>query len=537
MIRKRGEHGVIILTAIFFLIFLRIACNYFIISSDNAITETLLQSKTAEISAGKSEGTIYDRNMKPIVNAEKKYVAAVVPSAVNKEKTAEYAVDEKKFLEDYEKGEPFSFECRADTPQSEGLTVFELERRYSDDQPAQHIIGYTADDTGVAGLEYAYDKILRGDYRDNKVIYSADGFGRVLIGDGKVIEKSDASKSGVVTTIDLDLQKTCESVGSRMKKGAIVLADTSSGDILAMASFPRYSAVDIENAVNAENSPMINRALYSYSVGSIFKLVTACEALNEEKGREIYDCTGFINVEGQSFNCHKHEGHGKIDMPDAIKGSCNPYFIDISRKLDVSAFRSLAYSFGFGRENVLCAGVIGSAGTLPSVKELDIPAELANFSFGQGRLSATPLQITQLTCAIANEGKMPVLRLIKGVTLDGKKAANEKIPYYSTVMDEKTAQRLKNMMIYAVMTSETSNARIQNMLVGAKTSTAQTGRFDKNGNEYCHAWITGFFPAENPKYALTVLVEDGGYGNDAAAPLFAEIAEKIAGEHKTRKSD
>jgi len=83
------------------------------------------------------------------------------------------------------------------------------------------------------------------------------------------------------------------------------------------------------------------------------------------------------------------------------------------------------------------------------------------------------------------------------------------------------------MMISAVSNNEASNAKTVNTTVAAKTSTAQTGRYDKNGNEYCHGWITGFFPAYKPEYVLTVLAEDGGFGNDTAAPVFRKIADEI----------
>ena len=266
-----------------------------------------------------------------------------------------------------------------------------------------------------------------------------------------------------------------------------------------MASFPEYSYDDIDKALNDERSPLINRVLYSYSVGSIFKLVTACEGIKEGKSGYRYRCTGDIGIDGQHFNCHKYDGHGVLDMTQAMTESCNTYFISLSRRFDIGNFRSLAARFGFGKENFLCSGIVGSAGVLPTEEELSVPAELANFSFGQGKLTATPLQVTQLACAIANDGEMPVLRLIKGITVDGTTVENEKPCQMSRV----------------------------NTTAGAKTSTAQTGRYDENGNEYCNGWITGFFPAYKPKYVLTVLVEDGGYGNDAAAPVFREIADEI----------
>ncbi|MDE5862568.1 MAG: hypothetical protein K2H28_10310, partial [Ruminococcus sp.] len=98
------------------------------------------------------------------------------------------------------------------------------------------------------------------------------------------------------------------------------------------------------------------------------------------------------------------------------------------------------------------------------------------------------------------------------------------------VLERSVAKQLREMMISAVADNENSNARTSYTTVGAKTSTAQTGRTDKNGEELCHAWITGFFPADKPQYAVTVLVEDGGYGNDVSAPVFREIADRVSQE-------
>lgn len=525
--RRKAENGVIILVGLFFVVFAAIACNYYRIAAEQKYVSAAEERSLLKVTAGNSYGTIYDRNMIPLVNGETIRVAVAVPMALNRNDVAEYALDKEKFFEEFDKGMPFVFRCKDNTPESEGLTVFELPQRYSSEQPAQHVIGYISDNKGVAGIEYAYDSILRGDYGESSVTYSVDGFGRVLIGDGKEVVRSNAAESGVVTTIDADIQNICEECGSDIDKGAIVVADISTGDILALASFPSFSTEKLDESLSDERSPLINRALYSYSVGSIFKLVTACEAIEEGYDKFLYKCDGNLNVEGVNFNCHRLDGHGSQDMEEAMTNSCNTYFINLSRSYNTEAFRMLAYNFGFGKENYLCSGMVGSAGVLPTVRELLVPAELANFSFGQGKLTATPLQITQLTCTIANEGRMPVLRIIKGITLDGINTANEKNPQYSTVIEKETADQLKDMMISAISDNKDSNAKSRYVTVGAKTSTAQTGRFENDGNELCHAWITGFFPANNPEYAVTVLVEDGGYGNDAAAPIFREIVDKI----------
>ena len=532
MIRKIGEHRIIAVTAVFFIMFILLSADYYALSVKQTNVRAAEKNAEYTISADDSQGTIYDREMRPIVNAESKYIAAVVPSAVDIAETAGYAVDRADFLEQCVKGEPFTFECVKGTPESDGLTVFEIPVRYSDVQSACHIVGYLSDGTGADGIEYAYDSILRNENGENSVKYTMDGFGNVMIGDGKKVTRSAASQVGVVLTVDSDIQRICEECGKGIRKGAIVAADITNGDILAMASFPQYSCTDIGDALESNDSPLINRCLYSYSVGSVFKLVTAAEAIEEGMGGMMYECGGNIDIGGQIFNCHKADGHGLQDIGKAMTNSCNTYFIDLARCLDTAKLRQRANDIGFGRETLLCAGIIGSAGVLPTADELSVPAELANFSFGQGRLTATPLQITGLCCAIANGGEMPMMRLIRGLTADGEFVSGEKAVRLSRVMSEDTAKQLRKMMVSAVRDNKNSNARSKKVSVGAKTSTAQTGRFDEKGEELCNAWITGFFPSRKPRYAVTVLIEDGGYGNDAAAPIFKRIAEEIIKKKK-----
>jgi penicillin-binding protein 2 len=524
--RRRCENGVIWLTAAFFLMFTVIAGRYFTICFEQKHVSAAEERSEFTINAGESQGTIYDRSMKPLNNNAYVYKAVAVPKALDRDTVVEYALDREEFGEKFAEGDPFIFRCRSDTPESAGLTVFRLAERYSGRGTAHHVLGYISDGEGASGIECSYDKVLRTG-SENTVTYTVDGFGRVLIGDGKKVQRSRASGSGVVTTIDCDIQRICERCGSSIRRGAIVVADTESGDILGMASFPDYSPDDISAALSDEDSPLINRCLYSYSVGSIFKLVTACEAIDEGIADKCYECCGHIDVDGQNFNCHKLAGHGMQSMNRAMTNSCNTYFIALSRELDAEAFRKKAAQLGFGRETYLCSSMSGSAGVLPGDRELCVPAELANFSFGQGKLTATPLQITQLCCAIANGGEMPALRIIRGLTIDGKSVSGEKFIQSSRAMDVRTAGLLRQMMVSAVSGNPESKARSEKVTSGAKTSTAQTGRFDEKGEEMCHAWITGFFPADNPKYAVTVLVEDGGYGNDSAAPVFREIAEGI----------
>ncbi len=526
---KFGENRIIFLTVCFYLSFVLTTANYYRLASDMPEEAVQVEAQRSDltVSAGECQGTIYDRDMQPLVNREEKYIAVAVPSAIDCEEAATTALDREAFLSSCEKGRPFAYECRKDTTETEGITVFTIPVRYSGEQLAQHIIGYTSEGTGVSGIEYAYDALLRGNGSENSVTYAVDGSGRVMMGRGKTVIRSRRQDTGVVLTIDSRIQSLCEDCGKDIRKGAIIVSEVGTGEILALVSLPQYSRDDIGAALENKDLPLINRALYSYSVGSVFKLVTACEGIQEGWDNGVYECTGSKNICGQLFNCHKYDGHGLQTMTDALVNSCNTYFIDLSSHLDVHRFRQLASDFGFGRENMLCAGMTSSAGVLPTAEELLIPAELANFSFGQGRLTATPIQINQLTAAIAGGGVVHQLTLVKGLTADGRTVTNEKRLPGIRVIDRYTAEDLKKMMVSAVRENKSSNAYARGIRSGAKTSTAQTGRYDENGEELCHGWITGFYPADSPEYAITILAEDGGYGNESAAPVFRDITKGL----------
>ena len=219
--RKKSENRIIILVAVFFILFTLISLRYFYLSSETSYVKTNISDSFVTINADKSQGSIYDRNMIPLVNREYYYQAVIVPSAVNYDDISDYAVDRNYFDGKFKEGKPFSFICKSGLKESAGLTVFRIPKRYSGRQTAQHIIGYISENKGVSGIEYAYDRILRNDNNINSVTYSTDGFGNVLIGDGKSVRKSKSSDMGTVLTIDKNIQEICENTGRFMKKAQL----------------------------------------------------------------------------------------------------------------------------------------------------------------------------------------------------------------------------------------------------------------------------------------------------------------------------
>jgi penicillin-binding protein 2 len=351
----------------------------------------------------------------------------------------------------------------------------------------------------------------------------------VLEGAGAEVDFAPEPKSGVVLTLDADIQRAAVEAAARngLEKGAIVIMGMD-GDILASASFPEFNPADVESYLEATDAPLFNRAWNPFAVGSIFKLTAAAEALEQGITPEYtYHCRGSIAVAGNTFHCHSWAGHGVIDIHDAIVYSCNPFFIALASDISLTRYRARLTQFGFGEGTDFTAGLSAASGNLPTMTELQVPAERANLSFGQGKLTATPLQICRFTAAIAAGGEMPEPRLVKTL-IDTNGIEAEQIKARPVrVMSEQTAEFLRTSMVDTIAVS-VQTARPRTVTAGGKTSTAQTGVFKADGTEMVHVWFTGFFPAVNPRYAVTVLVEDGISGTLTAAPIFAEIADELS---------
>ncbi|MEG0614796.1 MAG: penicillin-binding protein 2 [Oscillospiraceae bacterium] len=483
------------------------------ISQDEKLAKTALNQGSYTISVAKTYGNIYDCNFKLLNNNNYKIMAVINPTIDNIKQILPLVSDLKSFYKQVQNGKPFVTELKSQPENSEILT-FNIPIRASENQLAPHIIGYTSENMGVCGIEKAYDKFLRSSVNQLTVSYNVDGKGKVLYGKGKSFEPEKPMKSGVVTTLDLEIQKIAEQAAKLMEKGAIIV--------------PTFTPVSVEKFLDDENSPMINRAFSAYNVGSIFKLVTAATALEEGISPNLaYDCKGIIDIDGQNFKCHKLDGHSVLDMKGAMAESCNTYFIDLSKQISSADFISKAAILGFGRENYLADGIISASGNLQTTSQLYNPAEKANLAFGQGMLTATPLQVASMTAAIVNGGKLTEPRLVLGTTSDGWSIPNSGETVYTNAINPTTAAILRNFLINDIINPSTAAARPENVSAAGKTSTAQTGRFDENGVEYSEAWFTGYFPANEPKYVVTVLVENGKSGNSSAGPIFKEIAEKV----------
>ncbi len=522
----------------FSITFVVIISRLVIINSDDRILKISQNYGKYIISSAGSYPPILDRNFNKLTNEEFDYYAVVSAKDKNLPNIVKIIDNNDLYYSNIQKNYPFLCKITSNSADLDdpNLLYFKSYVRNDENQLANHIIGYRSSGEGICGLEKTYDDFFTSKYTENTAIFDVDAVGNVL--DGIKVEKSYAKEqnSAVVVTLDKNIQEICENAlyNSSFEKGAAIVMNVKTGDILASVSKPDINLTNLEESINDENLPFVNRVFSEYSVGSIFKLVTATAALESGISPEFsYFCDGSIDVNGQHFNCHKWGGHAEIDMFEAMEFSCNPYFIAISEFIDNEKYLEIAGKYGFGTEQVFTKDLISSSGNLPTINDLKIPAEKANFSFGQGKLTATPLQICSMTATIANGGVYNTPKLIVG-EIENNVFTRENKVSCSRVISPKTAEYLSAFMV-DVVNSSNSMSKSNYFQSAGKTSTAQTGNFDSYGNEIYNCFYTGFFPSNEPKYSITILIEGGKSGNLVAGPIYKQISEQIFFYNKNKK--
>ncbi len=500
-------------------------------TGEYAAQASLNNTKSIEVSDARAP--IYDCNGKLITNTQPLYFAAVKPTAEALAALAD-VLDLKEMetvKEKISKGYPAV--VLVDTPYIDcaDIQIIKTASRYSNEQLAAHLIGYTgAEDEGVCGLEKGFDTLFSDNRRRISAVFASDAQGRTL--DGAQITQrvdSDYKSSGVYLTIDSDIQKIVESCmdNSDVKMGSVVVLDHETGAIRAMASRPVFDPSDVAESLDDKNSPFINRALCAFAVGSVFKPAIAAAALEQGLSFGItYNCTGSIEVGGVEFGCYEHRAHGTVDMKGAIEKSCNSYFIYLAQKLDKESLVSTLSALGFGRGTELCNGIESASGVLPQADSLDSSAAVANLSFGQGSLLATPLQIGAYMNTIASLGMYKEPFLIEK-TIDAEQTTYvHKMRAEERVLSERTSQLLAAFLQSAVENGNGSGAKPNGCTAAGKTATAQTGTFE-NGVELYNTWFAGWFPVEEPRYVVVVMKERGSGGASDCAPVFKKIADAM----------
>lgn len=480
-----------------------------------------------------ARGTIYDRELRPLAGGKSEYRAVITPSHETVEYVSKvFEPQQLAQMEDRLTGTaPFVIKVDDATVDGTGVDVFSAQKRYGSVKTAEHILGYVnMDGNGVSGAERVFDEVLAKNSGYLKATYTVDARGRKLSGtQPQVIDSTVLSRAGVVLTLDADIQSIAETAALKyLDKGAIIITDIESGDILACVSCPRYDPESVAQYLSDSDAPLINRAFSCYDVGSVFKLVVAGAALENGIGDDfIYNCTGCVEIGNNQFHCSMREGHGEIGIEEAIAYSCNTYFINLAQQLGGDRILEFAQKAGMAEAVEVCDGWVTDAGVLPDSAELQNPAALANLSFGQGRLMLTPLHLSKLVGAIANNGvaAQPNIFIgyndIEGNIINASQRSEERL------LSSENANKLKQYMRACVVYGTGKNVETSRAVCAAKTGSAQTG-IKVDGHNIVQAWYAGFFPYEEPRYACVVLAEDGESGAATAGPVFAYIADELS---------
>lgn len=496
-----------------------------VIATGNYSAVAIEQSQY-KIDISRLRGTIYDCNMVPLTNNKIKTVAAVSPTPKGVVAINSCAAEEslENALEILKTNKPTVCEVEK-TLDCEGIAFTNVYTQSYEDYAACHLIGYTdSSGHGVSGLQKAYDELL---FSENFVsaIFSVNGLGDVLEGIDPYFENDYSIVSnGVVTTIDINIQNVVEKAAESLNSGCIIVSEVKNGKIRALASRPTFDINNLTEALYKENSPMINRALLAYSVGSVFKPCVAACAIENDGGSYIFNCEGSLEIADRKFRCHNISGHGIMNLHNALAQSCNCFFYNTAIELGGDSIYKMAASLNFGSKIKIAENLYTSDGEIPTLTSLNNVGTLANISIGQGNLLLSPVSMLTLYLSIAGDGGYYLPSVVEKTVKDGVEDQYD-IGNKTQIMSSDTAGILREYLRSVITEGTGADAKPEFTTAAGKTATAQTGRYYEDGSEITNSWFCGFFPYQNPKYVVVIMSDSRT--NISTAEVFAKVTDGI----------
>ena len=451
-------------------------------------------------------------------------------------------------------------------PDLQGIYIDEgLSRDYPFGESMTHILGYVAsvsekdaekdDDPllqvpefkiGKSGIEKLFEKDLRG--KGGSLKLEVNAYGRVM----KEIERIEGvSGKSLTLTIDSRLQKTAfEAFGE--ESGAAIVLDVHSGEILAFVSAPSYnpnlmvkgiSGKEWKALLNNERKPLSNKAIAGqYSPGSTFKTIVALAALESEavQSETRFFCSGQMFVGNHAFHCWKRQGHGHVNIIEALMHSCDIYFYEVAQRIGIEKIAEMARRFGLGKkvdiglDNEKSGLIPDKAWKLKRFKEAWQQGETVITGIGQGYVLTTPLQLATMVSRIANGG----YEIQPTFTRVMDKSAINKINISNRYIDV-VKQGMFDVVNIPGGTAYMSRFDINGQQMAGKTGSTQVRRITMKERQAGvlkqeelpwkyrdHALFVAFAPYDNPRYGVAVLVEHGGGGSTVAAPIASKILQE-----------
>jgi penicillin-binding protein 2 len=553
---------------------------------DNTYKVTASSNVLRYVTQFPARGLIYDREGKLLVYNEAAYDLMVVPQQLEPFDTTEFCeilnITKQYVDESLSKARDYSYyNSSIFLKQVSSKTYAQLQeklykypgfyvqartlRKYTSENAA-HVLGYVGevnegiiekddyykmgDYIGISGIEQAYEEYLRGEKGVN--VYLVDVHNRIkgTYANGRLDKKARVG-ANIISTIDHDLQAYGEKLMEN-KIGSIVAIEPSSGEILALVSTPSYNPELLVGRVRTKNyvdlmsdtlKPLFNRALMAqYPPGSTFKIINGLIGLQEKVvwPSTEYECSGAYYSGRMRVGCHFHRS--PLDLIESIQMSCNTYYCNVFRNiLDNKKYPSIRESFDKWREYVMSFGFGQYLGTdfsnelkglVPTKQTYDrVYGEkgwrsltLVSMAIGQGELGTTPLQMANMTAAIANRGYYYTPHIVKEI--EGDYELNER---FFTKQYTKIDSNYFNIVIEGMdlavngeagSGSTARSAHLEDIVVCGKTGTAE----NPHGED--HSIFIAFAPKENPQIAIAVYIENGGFGSTWAAPTARLMIEK-----------
>jgi penicillin-binding protein 2 len=490
--------------------------------------------------------------------------------------------------------------------------VLSVSRDYPFNENYTHVLGYVSEANkndilrneaiknsyvpglkiGKTGLEKSYEDELIGTNGIER--YEVNAYGKRI---NQIDHKEGIKGKTIRLTLDTEIQKLCSKLLKGLA-GSISVMDIYTGEIVAMHSSPSFdpnlfifgiSQDDWQLIRNNPLKPLVNKTLSGqYSPGSTIKPIVALSALENNVVSPDFkvNCTGKIEMYGQTYHCWKKRGHGVVNLKNAMKQSCDTYFYEIARKLGVDRIQKTAFKFGLGEKVLNKTYINEKKGLIPSTQwKKDnlgkgwVIGETLITGIGQGYMQTTPLQLCLMTAQLANGGykiypKITVnenddtleditliIKKNEQIAIETKDNTSETVEQLFSFIKEKKHEALyrnpENVkFILNAMFASTNeirgtsySSRIKNpkYQFAGKTGTSQVMRITERDreldlktvdipyNERDHALYIAFGPYKNPRYALSIVVEHGGSGSSTAAPIAKKLFKLIIDRHELRE--
>ncbi len=461
--------------------------------------------------------------------------------------------------------------------------VVAVARKYIEDGSASHVIGYVSEmsvkdlensellrkinipglKTGKNGLEKSLNEEMIG--KPGLQRFEVNAYGKRI---KELKFEQGIPGKNFRTTLDIEVQKLSSKL-LKDKSGSICIMDIYTGDIIAMVSSPTFDAnkfvhgiayKDWQDLITNDKKPLINKSIAGlYPPGSTLKPLVALSALENDviSPKTTRECRGKVELYGHTYHCWKEKGHGFVNLREAVKQSCDIYFYEVARRLGVDRLAETANKFGLGNKvfnifNEERAGLVPTTQwKLKNIGKGWVLGETLLAGIGQGYVQTTPMQLCLMTAQLANGGHKITPKIIYNEQALQSSTDYQEEKFKKLYRNKENIKFVLDAQFGATNEPMGTSFRSRHIkpeyIYAGKTGTSQIRSITAEERELKikqkdlpykrrdHALFTAFAPYKNPRYALSIVIEHGGTGSSAAAPIAKKIIKKVLDRQQLRE--